>query len=704
MTLNFNCSLPRENPKPIKNHKINLVFETATKSKFTLPILVSIRYADINVTKAEVSEDGKNLNIEVKNIGNETLVKSDVNLSSPFQADIQTLTNLEPNATRTLSFVIGDNNITKPLALNIYIPNEESKNAVPLYEWHLGEGVTIDLNRMPWYIFALWVVVGILTLLVLILYFKRYRHPLVLELSTTPSNLLALPYNQIAEAQKRLSKVNRLENTLAKAGVSQKILQSAIDFESNNEKDKIDMIAKRVGAVVDEKENYFELNLPQNFPLSIESLTVKFLNSENVIDVKDEIQNSGILEGKIILLLAEVDMMQSLYTELTSNKTNMWVTLLPNDLTRVLLSSNPKEVLAKVVSSQIALTQISPYQIGGGVNREAIFFGREKIISHILNKGVSNYIIIGGRQVGKSSLLKAIERRYKEIDGVECYYVSASNENLIEDIKLELDQEQLSDKAFAKFINTSSKRYLFLIDEADDFVKYEKEHNYSGLKFMRSLSEKNNASFILAGFWETYRYTFFDYQSPIKNFASIFELEELEYEACIGLATKPMKSLGLGYESQESVEWMIARLGQRANLIQIVCDYLVENIGTSKKIITKEDIAKALKNEKLLKFFNDWNEMSTDSKEQWIDRVVLYGTIAKGRFDDGDLQELIKRYGLEINSNELDKSLVRLRLGYIIRKEDDGGYVYRVPLFVDSLLSYDVEGRFGREVKATPSK
>lgn len=284
------------------------------------------------------------------------------------------------------------------------------------------------------------------------------------------------------------------------------------------------------------------------------------------------------------------------------------------------------------------------------------------------------------------------------MDGVVCYYISASNENLIEDIKLELDQEELSDKAFAKFINTSSKRYLFLIDEADDFVKYEKEHNYSSLKFMRSLSEKNNASFILAGFWETYRYTFFDYQSPIKNFASIFELEELEYEACIDLAIKPMKSLGLSYDSQKSVEWMITRLGQRANLIQIVCDYLVENIGASQKMITKEDITKALEGEKLLKFFDDWNEMSTDSKEKWIDRVVLYGTIAKGRFDDGDLQGLIKRYGLEINSNELDKSLVRLRLGYIIRKEDDGGYVYRVPLFVDSLLRGDVEGRFLGEV------
>ena len=280
---------------------------------------------------------------------------------------------------------------------------------------------------------------------------------------------------------------------------------------------------------------------------------------------------------------------------------------------------------------------------------------------------------------------------------MECYYISASNEKLIEDIKLELNQEELSDKAFAKFINISSKRYLFLIDEIDDFIRYEQKNNYSSLKFMRSLSEKNNASFILAGFWETYRYTFFDYQSPLKNFASIFELEELEHEACMDLAIKPMKSLGLSYDSQKNVAWMINRLEQRANLIQIVCDYLVESIDESQKIISKEDIRQALKNEKLLKFFDDWNEMSRNSKEKWIDRVVLYGTIANGKFDDTILQNLIGKYELGINSNELDKSLVRLRLGYIIKKVEKG-YVYRVPLFVENVLKLDIEKRFLDEV------
>jgi hypothetical protein len=590
----------------------------------------------------------------------------------------------------------------KSLSLEVIVPNTKLEKENPKAEvepssvWHI-EDVKIVLNEMAWYFYALMVAVA-LFLLWSVWYYRRYKNPLIVKLTKNPNELLNLPHAQLPQAKKRLQNINQLETTLAKAEVSPKILQNAIEFTSTDNLTKITTIAQRVGARLKQHKSYYELRLAENFPLSVDGLSVKFIESQSVIDVKDEVRDSGILEGRIVLLLASEEMMHEIYREITSDKTNMWVTLRGSDLTRLLLSPKPKEILAEIISSQIALTQISPYQIGGGVNRESIFFGRERIISHILNKGVSNYIIIGGRQVGKSSLLKAIERRYEQIEGVECYYISASNENLIEDIKLELDQEELSDKAFAKFINTSSKRYLFLIDEADDFIRYEQQYNYSSLKFMRSLSEKNNASFILAGFWETYRYTFFDYQSPIKNFASIFELEELEYEACVDLATKPMQSLGLGYETKESVEWMIEKVGQRANLIQIVCDYLVESIPPNQRLITQDDITQALRNKKLLKFFDDWNEMSTDTKEKWIDRVVLYGTIGQDRFDDSLLQRLIRENGLEINSNELDKSLVRLRLGYIVKKVDEG-YVYGVPLFVENIRRLNLDERFLEEIR-----
>ncbi|MDQ7084411.1 MAG: AAA family ATPase [Sulfurovum sp.] len=253
---------------------------------------------------------------------------------------------------------------------------------------------------------------------------------------------------------------------------------------------KLEHIAKRLYSSVEKVDSYYELHLDNEFPLSLDRLVVKFVYANDMEDMRFEIKEAGILRGKIVFLIATEEMMPTLYEKLTSDKTNLYVGLESQELSHLLLSPKPQEVLAKLISSQIALTQISPYQIGGGVHRESIFFGRDKIISHIINKGLSNYIIIGGRQVGKSSLLKAIERSYNEIGEVECHYISASNANLIEDIKLQLNQEEKSNKALAQVINSGEKRYLFLIDEADDFVKYEKKHDYANLKFMRSLSEK----------------------------------------------------------------------------------------------------------------------------------------------------------------------------------------------------------------------
>lgn len=90
------------------------------------------------------------------------------------------------------------------------------------------------------------------------------------------------------------------------------------------------------------------------------------------------------------------------------------------------------------MAGQLALAQLSPYQLGGGVNKEAAFYGRAELISHILNRDPANYMVVGGRQVGKSSLLKALGRRYQEHPEWDCYYLVLSDKILIPRLAREL--------------------------------------------------------------------------------------------------------------------------------------------------------------------------------------------------------------------------------------------------------------------------
>ena len=57
-----------------------------------------------------------------------------------------------------------------------------------------------------------------------------------------------------------------------------------------------------------------------------------------------------------------------------------------------------------------------------------MFFGRAEQLKHILNRDPANYLIVGARQLGKSSLLLAIKRRVEQRGDMHCDYLSVGLE------------------------------------------------------------------------------------------------------------------------------------------------------------------------------------------------------------------------------------------------------------------------------------
>lgn len=96
-----------------------------------------------------------------------------------------------------------------------------------------------------------------------------------------------------------------------------------------------------------------------------------------------------------------------------------FVVVEPKVITQMLLVADGSKVLADAFAQQLALTAISPYNLGGGERNSSMFFGRREIISHIVSRENNNYIVVGSRQIGKSSLLKALEREYKNSEELD---------------------------------------------------------------------------------------------------------------------------------------------------------------------------------------------------------------------------------------------------------------------------------------------
>lgn len=359
-------------------------------------------------------------------------------------------------------------------------------------------------------------------------------------------------------------------------------------------------------------------------------------------------------------------------------------------------------MFAKILAEQLALQQLSPYQIGGGVNKEAIFFGRRELIAQIINRDPANYLIVGGRQMGKSSLLKALERRYTEHAQVRVYYQPLSNATLIPRLAAALDlSESNSPQAFAQALEArlkaEGKRYIFLIDEADLFIAHEQAQGYPILSVFRRLSEQGQCSFILAGFWQLYQHAVLDYQSPLRNFGEVLEVGALEQDACTQLATQPMQTLNLSYANPSLVQHLISQCGQRANLIAYVCHQIIQQLDASQRIIEAGDVQRVLAGRELQKRLAGWSVGSGET-EQAYDRLVVYSTVQQDSFTSSELMQQLDQQGVKFNGVELERALSRLELAFLLKKQQNC-YSYCVPLFVEMLREDEVEDKREREMK-----
>ena len=348
----------------------------------------------------------------------------------------------------------------------------------------------------------------------------------------------------------------------------------------------------------------------------------------------------------------------------------------------MLLAENPLEALAELIARHVPVTQVSPYQTGAGVHKQNLFFGRGSLIAQITGGDPANYLVVGGRQVGKSSLLKAIERHYRNDPRVDCHYLVLSGEEAKGRLAeaLGLPPGTSLDTVLEHLHKAREARVVLLIDEADDFVHADREKGYATLQKLRAVSEEGRAHFILAGFWSLYKQAALDYQSPLKNFGRVLTVGALEEGACRALAVQPMERMGIRWESEELLTKLITETGRRANLISIACDAVLHALGQTERTIGNEHLLKALADTRLRDALLGWGDLGEDETESRRDRIVVYATAPlANRFSLSDVVKLLESHGYSPGPESLKQSLARLELAFVLGREG-AQYFYQVPL------------------------
>lgn len=466
-------------------------------------------------------------------------------------------------------------------------------------------------------------------------------------------------------------------------------------FTHASAEQKATTLAQRLSGQLNETLNpqLYPLKLPDDFLLNVDRLLLYFPPCD-AKDAFNQLKAIPQAAGRITLIIGADSAYQRALLNTTLDLSNKYVAPQSRQLTALLLSPHPDHALANLLAEQLSLKQISPYQIGGGVNKEAVFFGRRELLAQIINRDPANYLLVGGRQMGKSTLLKALERRYADNPQVLCSYHNLSNEVLVPRLAQALhlpttDDAEVLAGALEQRIQQSGQRFIFLIDEADRFISHEQQRGYPILNVFRRLSEQGQCNFILAGFWQLYQHAVLDYQSPLRNFGEVLEVGALENQACAQLATEPMHSMRLHYTDSTLVEQLIQRCGQRANLIAYACHHLIQSLPAKQRLITAGDVQRVLNSREMNKRVEGW-QMGLSEQEQHYERLVVYSTITQDNFSTGELLNLLVNKGIDFDAAELERSLSRLELAFVLQRNNKRWY-YPVPLFVDYLREDDPE-------------
>jgi WD40 repeat protein len=675
-------------------YQLRLSMVSANCSPKALTIPVTIQAPDIHIQNAVVTlEDKPALRVSVINNG-----AMDISNKVEFQAimgetvlDSINRSQLQAGQAVDLAFALPESlKITDMTQLSF----SAKKFSHPIHQWFF-DSVPYQSPMPSWQLYAL--LAGIVfTLFMLLFVTHKYFHPLVLQLSKKPENLIQLSAVELIKAQKLLTRTKGLDTILSFNHISPSAFASCTQFfQTTNPEQHAKIIADRLSARFETIDHtdipMFKLHMPTDFLLNMENCLLAFVPI--VMDANDFFAHLKKVRDThfqvcVIISFDQADEKQgAIIQQKASDPGNWFVAPTHNELLSFLLFPDSQNKLAGIIASQVKVTRISPYQTRGGVNKDSVFFGREQLLAHIMQREPANYLLVGGRQLGKSSLLKLLERRYAQDPGILCYYITLGQDIDITQRMaqaLNLPQNsQMNDIAHHIRQKTTDQRLIFLLDETDVLIKDQAQKNYPILHNFRSLSEENRCTFIMAGFWELYYAASYDYQSPIKNFAETLFIAALEPDACRKLAVIPMQLLNYAYESDTLVDLMIEATGRRANLIAITCDALLQKADMQKRVITKDDLDEILDSNAIRASLAGWEQIK-------LDRVVVYATIHMDRFTISDVIDRLSHTNFKYEVEDLKQSLMRLELSFILVRKHQY-YRYCVPVFKKIILESDPE-------------
>ena len=232
-----------------------------------------------------------------------------------------------------------------------------------------------------------------------------------------------------------------------------------------------------------------------------------------------------------------------------------------------------------------------------------MFIGRKNELTLLKELPSKCNLIYGGRQLGKSALLKKVCADVDNGDNKRAIWMELKNDNIhsaARKISAELirvgvlgeealteDWNSLTEYISIRLSGPVTPRLdclILLLDEADDFLRDCENCNYMPVDALKKLQEKypSRFNFVLAGLHDVARFSqkALVGNSPVPQLESI-NVEPFDTDAGMKLLTEPLGYLGFALQDTQLAAEILATTNNFPGLIQLYCKKLIESLRNS---------------------------------------------------------------------------------------------------------------------------
>lgn len=258
-----------------------------------------------------------------------------------------------------------------------------------------------------------------------------------------------------------------------------------------------------------------------------------------------------------------------------------------DSLTVVTLATTKEAGTGHFFELAIPFGSAQPYAETGSETAIENFFGRENELRDLVAPHGPCFVY-GGRQLGKTALLKQIELREKNnVDRVAVYcYIKPFGESEGADRVWTEISQRLQKRGVAlpragtlqeqlkAWVNQKPGRYLLImLDEADAFLAGEMNANFPIIEQMKALMEETGRAikFVFAGLHNVQRF-YRAPNSPLLHLGMPINVGPLlgsDRHAARQMALEPMAALGFEFENKIDAYHMLSLIGFYPSLMQI---------------------------------------------------------------------------------------------------------------------------------------